>query len=289
MLGNVENERAAASTSRLSSISTGMHKITRGCLANGRHAVAASVLGVVVTILVVVGMSVDHSSQAQAVAARSVLSSSVLEKNSDVTPDTLAESKHGQALAVADRRVAAAQDLASDHEALCAGFAEGASSVVKAYMPEDASVIYMPMDQGSYSITSPFGNRLHPITHTYTMHNGVDMAGPAGTPIYAVADGVVLSTTAAGANNGIVIEHHVNGEVFTSWYLHSYASDIQVSPGDEVKAGQVITLRGSAGQSTGAHLHFEMHHGEGLGTEASEPLSFLDNLGAMWVGESCAL
>lgn len=131
MLGNVENERAAASTSRLSSISTGMHKITRGCLANGRHAVAASVLGVVVTILVVVGMSVDHSSQAQAVAARSVLSSSVLEKNSDVTPDTLAESKHGQALAVADRRVAAAQDLASDHEALCAGFAEGANGFQK--------------------------------------------------------------------------------------------------------------------------------------------------------------
>ncbi|MCI6574391.1 MAG: M23 family metallopeptidase [Actinomycetaceae bacterium] len=264
-----------------------MRKVTHGCLASGRHAVAASVLGAVVTLLVIAGVSIDHSSHAQAVASHSVLSSSVLEKDAGVTPHTLTESKHGQALAVADGRVAVAQELANDRSAVCTGFSEGASSVVKAYVPEDASAVYRPMAQGSYYISSPFGNRLHPITHTYTMHSGVDMAGPAGTPIYAVADGVVLSTTEAGANNGIVIEHHVNGQVFTSWYLHSYASDIRVNVGDEVKAGQVIALRGSAGQSTGAHLHFEMHHGAGLDTSASEPLSFLEDLGAMWVGESC--
>lgn len=287
MASNVECGRAATPLSHLMRARGGVHKVTHGCLANGRHAVFASVLAVVFTVLVVTGMSIDHSSQAQAVAAHSVLSSSVLEKSPNTMPSSLAESKHAQALAVADGRVAAAQELATDRAAMCAGLGHGASSVVSAYVPSDASAIYMPMPKGSYRITSPFGSRIHPITHTYTMHNGVDMAGPAGTPVYAVADGVVLSINATGVNNGIVIEHHVNGQVFTSWYLHSYASDIRVKVGDKVKAGQVITLRGSAGQSTGAHLHFEIHHGAGMNTSPSEPLSFMESLGAMWVGENC--
>ena len=105
----------------------------------------------------------------------------------------------------------------------------------------------------SYRLTSPFGMRIHPITGKETMHQGVDMAAPQGTPIYAAKDGKVTRTAfqAGGAGYYVSISH---GGGFSSVYMHM--THYIVSPGQYVKAGQVIGYVGSTGGSTGPHLHF---------------------------------
>lgn len=105
----------------------------------------------------------------------------------------------------------------------------------------------------SYSITSPFGMRIHPIHKVWKMHNGVDMSAPQGTPIYAAKSGKVTTTSyqAGGAGYYVSINH---GDGFASIYMHM--THYIVSPGQYVSAGQVIGYVGSTGGSTGPHLHF---------------------------------
>ena len=105
----------------------------------------------------------------------------------------------------------------------------------------------------SYSLTSPFGMRKHPILGYERMHNGVDMAAPAGTPIYAAKSGKVTTASyqSGGAGNYVSINH---GDGFSSIYMHM--TRYIVSKGQYVEAGQVIGYVGSTGISTGNHLHF---------------------------------
>ncbi|MBQ7767256.1 MAG: peptidoglycan DD-metalloendopeptidase family protein [Oscillospiraceae bacterium] len=105
----------------------------------------------------------------------------------------------------------------------------------------------------SYTLTSPFGMRMHPIQKVWKMHNGVDMAAPQGTPIYAAKAGKVTTTSyqAGGAGYYVSINH---GDGFSSIYMHM--THYIVSPGQYVSAGQVIGYVGSTGGSTGPHLHF---------------------------------
>ena len=105
----------------------------------------------------------------------------------------------------------------------------------------------------SYTLTSAFGMRVHPISGKWKMHNGVDMAAPQGTPIYAAKSGKVTKTAfqAGGAGYYVTINH---GDGFTSVYMHM--THCIVSPGTYVNAGQVIGYVGSTGGSTGPHLHF---------------------------------
>lgn len=95
-----------------------------------------------------------------------------------------------------------------------------------------------------------------------TIHEGVDIANGVGTPIYAFADGVVRHAgPATGFGNWIVIDHDGYGEFFSTVYGHMYDNGVHVKAGDKVKAGQHIGDEGSAGGSTGPHLHFEVHPG----------------------------
>ena len=105
----------------------------------------------------------------------------------------------------------------------------------------------------SYTLTSPFGMRIHPISGKQKMHEGVDMAAPQGTPIYAAKGGKVTRTAfqEGGAGYYVVINH---GDGFTSVYMHM--THYIVSSGQRVNAGQVIGYVGSTGGSTGPHLHF---------------------------------
>ena len=104
-----------------------------------------------------------------------------------------------------------------------------------------------------YTLTSPFGMRIHPIRGTWTMHNGVDLAAAQGTPIYAAKSGkvTVASYQAGGAGYYVSINH---GDGFSSVYMHM--THYIVSPGQYVTTGQVIGYVGSTGGSTGPHLHF---------------------------------
>ena len=123
------------------------------------------------------------------------------------------------------------------------------------YAPPHSSGIWIV--PCTYSrVSSPFGYRWHPTTGEYTMHKGVDLAAPKGTPIYATRSGYVnVATYHSTAGNYVTINHR---DGFTSVYMHM--THYVVSPGQEVKAGQLIGYVGSTGRSTGPHLHFGIHY-----------------------------
>lgn len=104
-----------------------------------------------------------------------------------------------------------------------------------------------------YTITSAFGMRIHPVYKYALMHNGIDMACPQGTPIYATRAGTVTTASyqAGGAGYYVSINH---GDGFSSIYMHM--TNYVVSGGQSVAAGQLIGYVGSTGVSTGPHLHF---------------------------------
>lgn len=116
--------------------------------------------------------------------------------------------------------------------------------------PSDASWI-SPVS--GYTVTSPFGMRVHPVLGVSRMHNGIDMACAQGTPIYATRAGkvTVASYQAGGAGNYVSI-NHLDG--FSSIYMHM--THYVVSAGQTVSQGQLIGYVGSTGLSTGPHLHF---------------------------------
>ncbi|NRA65728.1 MAG: M23 family metallopeptidase [Pseudobacteriovorax sp.] len=103
-------------------------------------------------------------------------------------------------------------------------------------------------------ITSGFGPRVSPFTGERTMHKGVDVAAPMGTPIYAPADGVVIFAGAkAGFGNFIMLAH---GYGVVSRFGHNAQNMVQ--PGQRVKKGDQIATVGMTGRSTGPHLHYEV-------------------------------
>ena len=85
-------------------------------------------------------------------------------------------------------------------------------------------------------------------------HTGLDIACPTGTPIKVTSDGTITSASYSGSYGNLVKVSHGNG--IETWYAHT--SKMYVSPGQQVKAGDVIAAVGSTGNSTGAHLHLEI-------------------------------
>jgi murein DD-endopeptidase MepM/ murein hydrolase activator NlpD len=128
-------------------------------------------------------------------------------------------------------------------------------------VPESGAVVF-PLPDGTWVRTSGFGTRTHPITGVTHAHTGTDYAAPAGTPILALADGVVLQAGPLGSyGNAIIIMHTIGGEPVASLYGHMWDTGVHVAEGDRVAAGQHIGDVGSAGNSTGPHLHLEIRPG----------------------------
>jgi hypothetical protein len=102
---------------------------------------------------------------------------------------------------------------------------------------------------------------IHPITRKQTVHQGIDVAAPTGTPVFATADGVVkLAENESGWGNLVILEH---GGGSTTFYAH--LDEINVKAGSAVGKGDVIGRVGNTGQSTGSHLHYEVRkNGEHL-------------------------
>ena len=121
-------------------------------------------------------------------------------------------------------------------------------------------------------VTSEFGNRIDPFTGQRKGHNGMDLAVPTGTPIRAALPGTV--TTAAYDQGGygyyIMIDH---GNGLTTLYGHN--SQLLLQVGQTVEAGDIISLSGSTGRSTGPHLHFEVR----VNGERTNPRYYLPTTG----------
>jgi murein DD-endopeptidase MepM/ murein hydrolase activator NlpD len=101
-------------------------------------------------------------------------------------------------------------------------------------------------------VTSCFGQRWG------VLHAGIDFAKPENTPIQSIGSGTVVSAGWAysGYGDSVVVDHH-NG--FLTHYAHMNRHAVKV--GQNVKTGQVLGYEGSTGDSTGPHLHFEVHAG----------------------------
>lgn len=103
-------------------------------------------------------------------------------------------------------------------------------------------------------MTSTFGYRTSPFTGNREFHRGIDIAGRAGTPVLATADGVVQFAGQRNALGRSVILRHGYG-VETKY---GHLQEVLVQAGDKVKRGQKIALMGSTGRSTGPHLHYQL-------------------------------
>jgi murein DD-endopeptidase MepM/ murein hydrolase activator NlpD len=117
-------------------------------------------------------------------------------------------------------------------------------------------------------LTSTFGARWG------TLHAGIDLAAPIRTPEYAAMDGIVLEAGPASGFGLAVYVQHENGDVT----VYGHMDKILVEPGQVVRAGDTIALLGNRGQSTGPHLHFEVHVG-GINGEKIDPLPWLRERG----------
>ena len=107
---------------------------------------------------------------------------------------------------------------------------------------------------GTY-ITSPYGNRLHPIQGVYRYHDGIDIGNAGfGAPVVAAADGIVTYAGVMSGYGNCVMINHGDGIVT----LYGHGQEIYTELGATVKQGDVIMAVGSTGNSTGPHLHFEV-------------------------------
>jgi murein DD-endopeptidase MepM/ murein hydrolase activator NlpD len=104
-------------------------------------------------------------------------------------------------------------------------------------------------------ISSGFSMRVHPISGKWKAHKGVDYAASTGTPIRAVADGVIdFAGNSGGYGNQVVLKHWSS---YSTAYAHMSRIAPGVRKGAKVSQGQVIGYVGSTGWSTGPHLHYE--------------------------------
>lgn len=103
--------------------------------------------------------------------------------------------------------------------------------------------------------SSPFGTRIHPITGRKQMHAGIDISNNRWTPIYATADGIVITDKYSDSFGNYVAIDHGNG--FITKYGHMHQDRVKL--GQFVRRGDHIGYQGSTGHSTGNHLHYEVH------------------------------
>ncbi len=121
------------------------------------------------------------------------------------------------------------------------------------------SALGLPLAKDSFWISSEFGKRKNPVNGEWKDHNGIDLAAPEGTPVYAVKDGHAAFCIEKDPTFGnYIILSHDTGKM-TSVYAH--LSSICINQYQFVRKGAIIGYVGHTGMATGDHLHFEIRQG----------------------------
>ena len=124
-------------------------------------------------------------------------------------------------------------------------------------------------------ISSPYGMRMHPILRYSRLHDGDDIGGKCGQPIYAAQSGVVIKAAGGGYNGGsgnnVKIDHGIiNGANVQTAYLHM--TSFIVTVGQKLNKGDLVGYVGSTGLSTACHLHFSAY----INGRGTDPGQFID-------------
>ena len=170
---------------------------------------------------------------------------------------------------------AAAEQAASEAAAVAAAATAANTLTASAAPTTTASSSYTVNSSGfikpaSGYYSSPFGYRLSPITGGSELHRGQDIAG-SGAISAAQSGTVVTATYHASFGYYVVINHGtINGVTVETLYAHMQPG-LLVAPGQTVSQGQQIGIMGTTGDSTGVHLHFEVHENGGL----VDPLNYI--------------
>ncbi len=110
----------------------------------------------------------------------------------------------------------------------------------------------VPITKGK--VSAPYGNMKDPYKQKIVHHNGIDIAAPIGTEVYAAADGnVEIAASEKGPGKHILLQHDNGYQTF-----YSHCDSLLAQKGQQVKSGEVIAYVGQTGKATGPHLHFEI-------------------------------
>lgn len=176
-----------------------------------------------------------------------------IQNEADKLSGQIAAEKKKIAQEEARRRAEEEQRLAAEAAAAESSKNVGTSSSGQAEAPSTPNASGWTRPSGGY-VTSEFGYRIHPIYGTRKLHGGIDIGG--GGPIVAARSGrVTFAGYSSSWGNYVRIDH---GDGFATLYAHMQ-SDLRVSAGQSVSAGQRLGTMGTTGLSTGVHLHFELY------------------------------
>ncbi len=135
-------------------------------------------------------------------------------------------------------------------------------AVARAQQKQDETACAAPLPDKSFWVSSPYGLRIHPLTHAWRFHTGVDLACNVGTPVYAAYSGVVVLAGRWGCYGNALLLRHPGGVM--TLYAHLSRIGKGLRPGVHVDKGERVALSGASGCVRGAHLHFEVwkkgHH-----------------------------
>ena len=174
--------------------------------------------------------------------------------------DSLIEQKDSAAQTIEDNQAATAEELRKQKEEQ-----ERLADEIRQWQEDNGDGNRVLPGDGflknpapGYPVTSQYGWRTHPISGTRRMHTGTDFGVPCGDPVYASADGVVVSSGVAGGyGNRVVLSHgKSNGASIATTYNHNTRNVVRA--GQTVKEGDTVAMAGTTGSSTGCHLHFEV-------------------------------
>ena len=205
-------------------------------------------------------------------AARSDSRNSALTGTDAILPSDAGRADLQKATDAADRvdaiADAAAEKAAADAAAAAQAKAEADAAAQQKAQAAASAKAWVPFMTGGYQLTSGFGMRWG------SMHPGQDFAVPTGTPVKAMSSGtVILAGWQGGYGNKVEIRYW-DGTV--SWFCHN--SKLLVKTGDSVTPGEVVSMSGNTGHSTGPHVHVEIHPNDG---NPVPPIPWLKKMGAM--------